>query len=201
MSKEFLKYFLPVYFFAFFYLAMFLRSFLVWKKTGINPYKFDGKDNAHNFIGKLMRLVMLACVVVIIFYSFWQEGYQLLTPIVYLQKPFLEIIGVVLLIVSLVWILAAQAQMGNSWRIGVDEDVKTELVREGIFSLSRNPIFLGMRLVLLGFFLVIPNALSLAIWILGDVLIQTQVRLEEEHLTKLHKAEYEEFCRQVRRWI
>lgn len=201
MSKEFLKYFLPVYFFAFLFLAMFLRSFLVWKKTGVNPYKFDEKDNAHNFIGKLMRLVMLACVIVIIFYSFWHQGYQFLTPIAPLQKPFLEITGIVLLIVSLVWILAAQAQMGNSWRIGVDEDVKTELVREGNFRLSRNPIFLGMRLILLGFFLVMPNALSLVIWILGDVLIQIQVRLEEEHLTKMHKAEYEEFCRQVRRWI
>lgn len=201
MSKEFLKYFLPVYFVVFVLLAFFLRSFLVWKKTGVNPYKFSNEDNAHNFIGKLMRFVLIGCGVGIIFYSFWNHGYQFLMPIVWLQKPIIEIIGVVLLIISLVWILAAQAQMGNSWRIGVDKDVKTELVSEGIFRLSRNPIFLGMRFTLFGLFLIMPNALSLIVWLMGDALMQIQVRLEEEHLTKMHGEDYENFCKQVRRWI
>lgn len=201
MSKDFLKYFLPVYFVAFVFFVFFLRSYLVWKKTGVNPYKFGGEDNAHDFIGKLMRLDLTLCAIVIIFYSFWNYGYQFLTPIVWLQKPFVEIIGVILILASLIWIIAAQAQMGNSWRIGVNDGEKTKLVKEGIFRLSRNPVFLGMRLTLFGLFLIMPNALSFTVWFLGDVLMQTQVRLEEEHLTKTHGREYEVFCRQVRRWI
>jgi protein-S-isoprenylcysteine O-methyltransferase Ste14 len=34
-------------------------------------------------------------------------------------------------------------QMGDSWRIGIDQEQKTSLVRHGVFKLSRNPIFLG----------------------------------------------------------
>ncbi len=58
-----------------------------------------------------------------------------------------------------------------------------------------------MIITLLGVFLTILNALTLLFLILGFVLIQIQVRLEEEFLTKLHSTEYETFRRQVRRWL
>jgi len=57
-------------------------------------------------------------------------------------------------------------------------------VQTGIFRRSRNPIFLGMIATLIGFFLTIPNALTLLLLALGFVLIQNQVRLEEEFLIK-----------------
>ena len=39
----------------------------------------------------------------------------------------------------------------------------------GVFGLSRNPIFLGMMLTLLGLFLVIPNAVTLLTFVMGIV--------------------------------
>ena len=47
---------------------------------------------------------------------------------------------------SLVIMLVAQAQMGLSWRIGIDEKNRTGLVTQGLFALSRNPIFLSLRI-------------------------------------------------------
>ena len=72
--------------------------------------------------------------------------------------------------------------MGESWRIGVDNEHKTKLVHTGVFSISRNPIYLGMMVTLIGLFLVIPNAVTLLIFVLGVVVINIQVRLEEEYL-------------------
>ncbi len=106
-----------------------------------------------------------------------------------------------MLILSLVWTVLAQIQMGNSWRIGIDEERKTALVRSGVFGVSRNPIFLGMMVTILGVFLMIPNALTLLFLVLGVVLIQIQVRLEEEFLLKTHGADYEDFRKHVRRWL
>jgi len=91
--------------------------------------------------------------------------------------------------------------MGNSWRIGIDEEKQTALVRLGVFRFSRNPIFLGMIITLTGVFLTISNALTLLFLVLGFVLIQIQVRLEEEFLAQAHGAEYENFKREVRRWF
>ena len=103
--------------------------------------------------------------------------------------------------VALIWIAVAQAQMGHSWRVGIDKEKSTALVEEGLFKYSRNPIFLGMRFTGLGLFLTIPNALTFATLVMGDVLMQVQVRLEEEHLLIEHGAAYESFKQRVRRWI
>jgi protein-S-isoprenylcysteine O-methyltransferase Ste14 len=58
-----------------------------------------------------------------------------------------------------------------------------------------------MMLTLFGLFLVIPNALTLLTLGLGVVLIQIQVRLEEEFLARTHGEEYILYRRRVRRWI
>lgn len=53
---------------------------------------------------------------------------------------------------SLVLMLVAQAQMGFSWRIGIDEKNRSTLVTNGLFGLSRTTIFLSLCITLLGLF-------------------------------------------------
>lgn len=201
MSETFLKYFLPSYFLAWFALAFAWRSYLTWKRTGRNPYRLGNTDNAHDFVGVLFRLTMLVCAGVVLIHSLSSDLYHYLVPLIWLQHPPLIVSGIVLLLVSFVWILMAQKQMGDSWRIGIDHELKTQLVSAGVFKISRNPIFLGMRINLLGLFLILPNAVTLAVLVLGDALMQIQVRLEEEYLTRTHGQNYEQYRRQTRRWI
>jgi protein-S-isoprenylcysteine O-methyltransferase Ste14 len=196
-----LRYFLPVYLIVYFVAAFFWRSYMVWKRTGINPYKLGKADNAHDFIGMLFRLTLVAIALVIMLYSISNKAYQYLTPIRWLEQPVLVLFGLGLLLVSLVWTFIAQAQMGNSWRIGIDAATKTQLVQHGVFRLSRNPIFLGMRVTLLGFFLILPNAVTFATLLLGDALMQIQVRLEEEYLRQTHGEDYQKYCQRTRRWL
>lgn len=196
-----LKVFLPAYLAAYFFAAFFWRSFLVWKRTGVNPLVFKGSDDAHDYIGRVFKLLFAAVVAAVVVYSASDRLYEYLTPIPWLERRGVRIAGVSLLLASLAWTVLAQAQMGESWRIGIDEEHRTPLVRKGVFGLSRNPIFLGMMVTLAGLFLVIPNAVTLLVLVLGVVLIQIQVRLEEEFLSEAHGAEYAEYRRAVRRWL
>ena len=196
-----LKYFLPVYLFAYFFAAFFWRSFIVWKKTGVNPVVFKGSDTAHDFIGRVFKLLFVMIVTAVIVYSFAPGLYRYAVPIGWVEHALSRWLGVTLMLVSLGWTVLAQVQMGESWRIGIDEEHKTALVQSGVFGLSRNPIFLGIMLTLLGFFLVIPNALTLVAFAMGVALIQIQVRLEEEFLAKTHGAEYADYRTRVRRWL
>ena len=91
--------------------------------------------------------------------------------------------------------------MRDSWRIGIDRETETELVTTRLFGISRNPIFLGMILSLIGLFFVTPNALTLIFLILGYILIQIQIRLEEEFLIEQHGQAYKEYKQKVRRFI
>ena len=196
-----LRYFLPLYLAAYFFAAFFWRSLVVWKRTGVNPVVFKGADNAHDFAGQVFKLLFAAVVAAVVVYSTSGRLYQYLTPITWLELPWLRTAGVILLLASLAWTVRAQAQMGESWRIGIDEEHRTPLVRRGAFGLSRNPIFLGMMVTLAGLFLVIPNAVTLLVFVLGVVLIQIQVRLEEKFLGGVHGEEYAEYRRRVRRWL
>ncbi len=197
----FLPYFLPIYLVTYFFTAFIWRSYIVWKTTGIKPYTFGKTDTAHDFVGILFRLTLLSCAIVVCVYSFLPDWYKYLVPVFWLLNPIYSYVGIGLLSISLIWTFVAQLQMGNSWRIGIDAEHKTELIQTGIFRLSRNPIFLGMRLTLLGLFFILPNVATFAIIVVGDVLMQIQVRLEEEFLSHTHGIAYQDYCQKTRRWI
>jgi protein-S-isoprenylcysteine O-methyltransferase Ste14 len=58
-----------------------------------------------------------------------------------------------------------------------------------------------MRLMLVGMFLILPSAAMLVMLVAGELLIQIQVRLEEEFLTRVHGESYLSYKQQVHRWI
>ncbi len=198
---EILRIILPLYLLAFFGIAFVWRSVLVWKRTGINPYVVGKTDKPIDFIENIYPVPLVILVIVTLIFAIFPSVYQYATPIVWLENLIVKIAGLVLMAIALIWTATAQMQMGKSWRIGIDEEHKTELVEKGLFTVSRNPIFFGMRMALFGFFLTLPNAFTLLAVVLADVLMQIQVRLEEEFLRNSHGEKYEEFCRNVRRWI
>lgn len=199
--EEFIRWFLPIYLVAFFGIAFVWRSLRVRKMTGINPYVLGKSDNAHDFIGTVFRLTILLVAVAVGLNSVSSGTYQSFGLTALPGGSTLRWIGITALGAAIVWVAVAQAQMGRSWRIGIDRDNPTELVQTGVFAVSRNPIFLGMRVMLLGLFVIIPSALTLLAWILGDVLMQIQVRLEEEFLSGVHGQTYGDYKSKVRRWI
>jgi protein-S-isoprenylcysteine O-methyltransferase Ste14 len=97
-------------------------------------------------------------------------------------------------------ILAAQVAMGASWRIGLDQE-RTGLVTSGLFGWSRNPTFLGMVAVVAGAFLVVPTAVTGIVLAAAWVAFSVQIRMEEEHLQRMHGPTYDAYCATVPRWI
>ncbi len=192
---------LPLYLVAFFGVALVWRSYRVWRTTGVNPYVLTRGEDALSYVGGLFRLSLIAITAIVIVYVLSAEAYAWLVPIAWLAHSGVALLGFALLMAALAWVLVAQIQMGESFRIGVDTAHATALIRHGLFGVSRNPIFLGMLVMLLGFGLVLPSAASLAVSVLGYASIQIQVRLEEEHLTRLHGDAYRAYQRAVRRWL
>ena len=193
--------YLFIFFLIFFLIVFVIRSYLLWKNTGINPITFDRSDDAHSYIGKLFKFISFFQFAIVVVYAIKPDWYEYYLPVWYLENPILQIIGWVLLHASLVWIFIAQLQMADSWRIGIDQQNETQLITKGLFSISRNPIFLGIIIADLGLFLVIPNALTILILALVFTTIQIQVRLEEPHLSQTHGESYIQYRNQVRRWV
>ena len=195
--ETFLNYYLPVYFLIYLVVVFVLPTVRVYRQTGINPVTFGKTGNAHDYIGNVMKLLIILLLASIIVYSVSRQWYLYLIPVWYLEKEWAAITGLILIHVSFVWTVIAQQQMGRSWRIGIDEKNKTDLVMNGVFGLSRNPVFLGMIITMTGLFLILPNAVSFFTALAGYIIIQVQ----EEYLSKQHGGSYEAYRKKVRRLL
>lgn len=174
-------------------------SVRVWRQTGINPMKLPQDDSVQGWIGHKFKLTIVGVFIALLATTLWPPA-TMWAPQTTIG-PWMNAIGWVLLLLACVLIPVAQKHMGTSWRIGFSDAEQTPLVTQGVFSLSRNPIFLAMRLALLGWFLIEPHAFSLAALLVGEVLLNIQVRLEEDHLSRHHGPVYADYQRRVRRWI
>lgn len=196
-----LRIILPLYFLVYFGVAFVVKTLLVARRTGTNPLVLPKDDSAYGLIGRYFKITLIALFVYVLLYSFLPGIHTYFLSITWLQNPIVQYAGLLLLVLALVWTVVAQSHMRNSWRIGIDTANKTELVTTGLFGVSRNPIFLGMILSLVGVFLATPNACTLLFLVVGYMLMQVQIRLEEEFLVREHGAEYVQYQKRVRRLI
>ena len=81
-------------------------------------------------------------------------------------------------------------------------DKASSVVRSGIYRITRNPMYLGMLLILTAWSLYLANALSILL-LAGFVgyMTQFQIKAEERILRSKFGKDYEELLSSVRRWI
>ena len=199
--EHLLKIFLPVYFIAYFGIAFVAKSLVVAKQIGKSPLVLPKDDTAYGLIGFYFKLLLICMFLYVLCFAFFPEAYSYFLPIEQLGDLKIKWTGLVFLVFALIWTILAQRHMKDSWRIGIDTETKTELITTGIFGYSRNPIFFGMTTSLAGLFLVTPNSLTGLFLILGHILIQIQIRLEEEFLASQHGQKYADYKQKVRRLI
>lgn len=97
--------------------------------------------------------------------------------------------------------LSSQSGMGASWRVGVAAGQSGPLVTTGLFSLSRNPTFLGQALLLTGIALTLPGLATAMAPFIFLWSASTQIRSEESLLLATHGESYARYMRRVPRWI
>lgn len=111
-------------------------------------------------------------------------------------------VGLGVMVAGLTGTLAAQLDLGKSWRIGVDTSEHTDLVTNGAYALVRNPIFSAMATFAIGAALALGTRRA---WLAAAAMItavEAQVRLlEEPYLAEAHGPSYDEYRRRVGRFV
>ena len=199
--NNYLRFILPAYCIAYFLLLIVIRAWHVGRQIGKNPVVLTTTDDVHGLISKYFSCWMLLLCIYAAAYSLYPAGYAYFLPIYYLDNNTIKITGLVILAFSLAGTYAAQGSMKKSWRVGIDLQQKTDLVTDGVFHYSRNPIYVGMLASIVGLMLVTPNAFTLLLAVTGYILIQVQVRVEEDFLLKMHGQHYTAYKAAVRRFI
>lgn len=96
---------------------------------------------------------------------------------------------------------AAALRMRDSWRAGIPQEDRTELVTDDIYAYSRNPAFLGFDLQYVGVLLMYCNPLTLAFSAFAVVTLHLQILQEERYLVSTLGAPYLDYKRRVFRYL
>lgn len=91
--------------------------------------------------------------------------------------------------------------MKDSWRAGIPDNDRTELVTGGIYAYSRNPAFLGFDLQYIGVLLMFCNLLTAVFTAFAITMLHLQILQEERYLTSAFGAEYLHYRRRVFRYL
>jgi protein-S-isoprenylcysteine O-methyltransferase Ste14 len=113
----------------------------------------------------------------------------------------LKIIGSVLIAGGLTVFVLSLISFGSSWRVGIDTQNAGALVTTGIFSLTRNPIFLFIDMYFLGSFLIYPNLFFGMFTILAAAGIHRQILQEENFLEGKYGKTYLDYKESVGRYL
>ena len=174
-------------------MAMVISRILILKRQGIKAMQFGEMDKKDFLIPPFALLF---------FYLIMAHAFHLpkLGSILF-ESWLMSWIGVAICIAGLIIFLSSIISFGESFRVGLDEQHPGKLVTTGIFVYSRNPIYAAFGFILIGIFLIFPNWIFLIYIVLGFLVFNRQVLLEESSLKKQYGEEYTEYCQNVRRYF
>lgn len=171
-----------------------LTRVLVLSRTGTRAMYFGSIDK---------KDFLIPPVALFFFYTVFAAafGWPLVSGERFFRSQALPWIGVALCFAGLLTLWASLISFGRSFRVGIDVENPDRLVTAGVFAFSRNPIYVGLFLVLAGQFLVFPNWVPLVFLFAGTWLFHRQVLREEEFMRRHYGQEYDAYCRRVRRYL
>ena len=117
------------------------------------------------------------------------------------ECPALQWTGLGITAIGIAFFIVAMLTMADSWRAGIPDKDRTELVQNGIYRISRNPAFVGFDLMYIGLLLAFPNILHLLFALFPVIMLDLQIRQEEEFCREAFGREYEEYRKRVRRYL
>ncbi len=109
--------------------------------------------------------------------------------------------GLLILIVNLVVSMSSLLGLKDSWRVGVLEEQKTELITSGIYRFSRNPYFVSYILLLVAYSTLLQNIWMFVFTAIGCIFIHILILKEESYLRTQHGEQYENYLKSVPRYL
>jgi protein-S-isoprenylcysteine O-methyltransferase Ste14 len=175
---------------------------LVLKKRYQNDVIFPGDRFCSSWwTHSLFRVFRATIWTVCVFRCFVPEIDNYLIFMPYLQIPSLMLLGNILLTLGFCTTILLHFMLGKQWRSGIDPEKPTQLITDGFYRFTRNPMFLAIGLSQLGFFMAIPSVFSAICLVIGFSCLAVQTSAEEKHLARLLPNIYNQYCQKVRRWI
>lgn len=174
--------------------SIYLGKMILQKKKGIQTDQMArNKQKNKVFYIELILKIATYMVVIVEIISLFAVSSKL--PLIF------TISGLVLGMIGDIIFAMAVFTMQDSWRAGIAEHDKTQIITKGIYQFSRNPAFLGFDCVYIGFVLMFFNLPLLLFSIFAIIMLHLQILQEEQYLTKVFGETYTNYKKNVYRYI
>ncbi|NWG05181.1 MAG: isoprenylcysteine carboxylmethyltransferase family protein [Chloroflexi bacterium] len=117
-------------------------------------------------------------------------------------RPIMISVGIVLIIIGIVLVVVTRREFAHFRQPTDPGHPTTKVIKTGVFSISRNPLYLGGVLVLFGIALALNMLWAVVMLVLSMILCHYILILpEEQYLAAKFGDEYKEYVATVHRWL
>ncbi len=178
------------------------RRFVLVKTSGVDPEVFKKSTSSlQRYMGSMLNMLTVYVVLIIITHTANFQVYSLFARFELWDGSFFKFVGFGTGIIGLSVCLYAQIKMGQSWRVGIDENEKTALVQSGIYKFIRNPTYLGLFVLNFGVWLIWPTWTVFIFNLLFIYTLEIQVRCEEDFLETVHGEDFIQYKKHTQRYV
>ena len=189
---------------ALFILIILVKTLYLRLKRNINPIAIGGGKKGLPLVVEILAFTtLLAWMVEILLYAWHSEFHLFPWPldIQLIDSPVAKVIGVLLISLGCILFIMAYVSFGDSWRVGFDVKSPGALVTTGVFSFSRNPIYLFLDLWFIGTFMINGRLIFLILAVLAFGVQHWQILQEEAFLTNLYGQAYRNYLARTGRYV
>ncbi len=181
------------------------KTIYLRRKEKINAIKiniFTREGQKHGFEIVMFALIFLWAFTLLIYSLDEIFGIFIKMPkLLLFNYTAVKIFGLILVISGFTIFIIALFNLGSSWRLGIDDRNPGKLVTNGIYSISRNPIYLFFDLYFFGTFLINGNLIFLVFALLLGIIMHIQILREEKFLLSAYRNMYSDYMNNVSRYF
>ncbi|MFX1391190.1 MAG: methyltransferase family protein [Promethearchaeota archaeon] len=199
-----LRIFLIISFFFFGYNLTYIILFK--KRHKNNNLKQDNDINLKNTrifsrIGiHIINIFIFLCCLNIFIYNYWKLVFPSIT--LFFLDSIIQVIGFSLVIGGNISLLLAYRKLGINWAYPIDGmKKKRKLVKTGIYSKVRHPIYLSFNILCIGFNMILLDWFLLILYVIGAVGLYLQAIDEEKILIDVFGDDYKEYIERTGRFF
>jgi protein-S-isoprenylcysteine O-methyltransferase Ste14 len=143
------------------------------------------------YVSKYSILVLWGAMVV--------QSWGIRLSVIDIPRP-LQLVALLFWVCGFAFMYLGRFTMGDSFRLGTAKE-DTRLMTDGMFRLSRNPMYVGVYLITAASALYTANPLVVLLGVFVIAVHHRIVLAEENHLRDAFGREYLEYCSRVRQYI
>jgi len=178
--------------------SYFIISMIILKLLGINP--IGKRVKTKNIFGILSIIISTLILFFLWIMYIINSNISLLAVDLLTRLIYIKWIAVSIMTISTVIEIISSLSLGKSGRIHSPTE-KTQLIKTGIYGITRNPIVLGMFLYGFSILLLNPYLLSLLMMIFLVYGYNYKVDTEANKLEKIFGDEWNNYCKKAGKYL